>query len=749
MKRVFLALFFLIIAISLPAQQAKRVYITLDVSGSMGGDKYALANYTTQMIVTLCDDDDEVSIIVTGKEYKFKKNSDPLQQLQYPFDALPLATGSDRDDEFNDIVAFNRIYKPSNNKQNWLFIIGDGDWSTYYDQYAKDRALFEEIVEKGTLNVCYLQTNVDVNKTWDFTQFVSTLGVVDIGRADNNPQTIMDGCNHFARKILGFSDVPLKVKKSGKKCISVNAELPVKAFYLVYQDAVKPTDLPIIEQVMANGTPLQSKLKGSPTTLPVTSSDVTVDLSGNVWRVDANSVIPANTEIEVCFDKEIDPSKVCIYPLVENVEFESSGLTLDGGKLKRLDSRSFIICRDEHKALVRIELDNASVSNLPEGLLKSSTVIVKANNKEYKAKYNNGGFECEIELIDQETQYYAECDCPGYFKRVTPIMTIKKGDCTPVAPKELQVVKGPTFDAGSMTFEQLKHDYIGFSIRDSLSNGVLDPELFDITFNIEHSFLYEEPKMRIEDDTLVMLELHPKGQWCECLYPKSLDINMISTPKEEAFDEYGKNYHKTEFTIHLDVVKDRSWIARCLWVIITIVALLLLFFYLRALQHKNRFKKYAMITPVYYDYYGRKIDDQGGTLLRKQGFGAWFARWFLPGDEKRTLSFESPYVSMVSFVAADSNDVVNVPKEGNIDPETMQIAGYNPKRDDKPKEPVKLANGGRITILKDVGVEEGYLVFSSGEKNDGHGYRIFLSLLKLASLVGVAFLVYLMVKSFF
>ena len=204
------------------------------------------------------------------------------------------------------------------------------------------------------------------------------------------------------------------------------------------------------------------------------------------------------------------------------------------------------------------------------------------------------------------------------------------------------------------------------------------------------------------------------------------------------------------FPIHVDVVKNRPWIARCLWVIVTIAILLLLFFYLRALQRKNRFKKSASIKPVYYDYHGNMRDEATSTDLRDPSFGAWFARWFLPGDERNELTFPSPNVDSITFVAADSNDTVNLPKEGHIpDTEKIRINGYKPDKDDQPKEPIRLVTGDKITVMKENGEVEGYLQFNSGDSNDGGGYRVFVGLLKLASLFGVIVLTYLMIKSFF
>ena len=247
MKRIFSVFLFIFLTLSLSAQESKRVYITLDVSGSMNGNKYALANYTTQMIVTLCDDDDEVYMIVYGVEECLSKNNSPLKLIQKPISNIKFGNPKSTSSEFEDIICFNNVYKPSDNKQNWLFIIGDGDWwysPTLTTKYKKDKDRFREIIKKGSLNVCYLQTEHTLDKVTDFTKFADSLGIVDIRKSDINPSTIKDGCNYFARKILGFSELSLKVKKSGQKCINIKAELPLKGFYLVYQDEVKPNQLP-------------------------------------------------------------------------------------------------------------------------------------------------------------------------------------------------------------------------------------------------------------------------------------------------------------------------------------------------------------------------------------------------------------------------------------------------------------------------------------------------------------------------
>ena len=748
-KRIVMFFLAVMACMTLVAQQAKNVYITLDVSGSMTGNKYALANYTTQMIVTLCDDDDDINMIVYGEEECLSKKNNPLQVIQKPMGSLVFGKPRARGSQFDDIIGFNQVYKPSKKKQNWLFIIGDGVWATESECFKKDRDKFRKTVEEGSLNVCYLQTEHKLDAHTDFTVFADSLGIVDIRKSDINPSTIMEGCDHFARKILGFSEIPLKVKKSGKQCISIKAELPLKEFFIVYQDEVKPDILPKITAVSYGGNSLQAKLKGTPTTEPLKSQRNEVDLSGHVFHVKGNGVIPANTEIEVCFDKDINPANVIVYPIVEDVEFGSMSLTRAGGNLKQLDNNTFSICRDESKALVRIELNEKSKEKLPESLLKQTKVVIKSNNKDYKAKYNNGGFECEINLPDEETQYYAECDCPGYFKRITPIKKIVKGDCPPQKPVDIPEYEMPVADLGTITFEALKQDKITVSIQDSITHQALNPNLFDISFDIENDFLYEKPKWHIENNSII-LELRPKGEWCECLFPEGLNIKMISTPKDEAFQEYGKNYRRTIFPIRLTVIKDRPWLSRCLWVLISLFALLILMWYLRALLKKNRFHKKARMMNSYVVEGELKERQREGRPMRKPGFGPWVNRWLNPfGDEQNTIRFTRPKTKSMTFTASSSKNRILM-SEASFDSNSMIVPNYTHNPNEK-TGPISISSGISIEIKQTQAgttTRLGHITYIIKDgKDDEGGYRLFIGLLLTAAIVAFITLIYLLVRS--
>ncbi len=495
----------------------------------------------------------------------------------------------------------------------------------------------------------------------------------------------------------------------------------------------------------ASGKSLDVKLKGEPTTIPVQGGHK-LELSGNVWRVKSSTAILAGTEIEVCFDKAIDLKKVSIYPIVENVEFGGVCFSTNEGKLKQVNSNTFSICRNENSAKVRIELTEASNQNLPEAMLRKTSVVVKANNKEYQAKYKNGGFECNIDLIDDETQYYAECDCPGYFKRITPMTKIVKGECAPELPREMKLVERPTTELPPIAFQTLKKGPIrGYFYEEGVDDRTLDPKKFDIKVEVENGFLYEEPRIGFDGDT-ILLYVQPKGEWCECFFPEDLNIKIISTPKEGAFDDEGKQFSQTAHPLHLVVEKGRSWLSRCLWVVLTITGLLLFVLYLRALLRKRRFKKSARIKHSYMELRGGRYVEselQDGIRLREKGLVAWVKRWLVPfPDERRTPpTWLTPPAGSITFVAAKSKEVVDIKKQV-LDSDKLRMEGYDPDSDDDDKDTVEMDT---IRVYRQKKYE-GRLEYDSGSKDDEKHYRIIICVLIMASILVIGALILLMIK---
>ena len=497
MKRFLVVICLCLSVFALSAQQLKRVYITLDVSGSMNGAPYTLGNYTAQMIASLCDPEDEVYIIINGNTTQLSGSTNPLKSIQRTIDKF--ATGRWWESEFNDIVTFTNDYKASSKKQDWLFIIGDGEWfSDLNDEQQKGleakQERFLSLLKSGSIHVCFMQTHKSESNESEFMHFIDPIGVVDIKKVDTNPKSIRSCCDYFAHKILGFSETPLKIDTRGKNSISVKSDLPLSEFILVCQQDVAVHNLPQLKSVSVGGKTLDATLRGKPTTTPVRSSS-DANLSGGVWIIETSGYIPAGETIEIEFDKSVKPENISVFPLIKEVDFSTFGLTVSGDPLKRVSPKMLSICKDEAKAIVRVALSDASRELIPETILKKTTVAIKANNKSYLARFKDGSFEAEIDLPEDETQYYAEIDCPGYFKRVTDIETIQKVACEEAKPI---VRQNELLDLDSLSFDKLK-DPIKLQIHDTETLELLDPSKFDITAEIKNDFLFEDVKVSVEE----------------------------------------------------------------------------------------------------------------------------------------------------------------------------------------------------------------------------------------------------------
>lgn len=298
---------------------------------------------------------------------------------------------------------------------------------------------------------------------------------------------------------------------------------------------------------------------------------------------------------------------------------------------------------------------------------------------------------------------------------------------------------------GSVTFEELKRHPLVGEMTDAQSLVTLDPSKFDLEVEVEDDFLYEKACIHVEG-TKIIVDIHPKADWCECLFPKNLNIKICSTQKEGAYAIEGKHYAPTVYPIHIEVVKNRAWLPRCIWVIISIVGLALLFIYLRALSRKSRFKKNAMVTPIYFGEYGEEVV-KSGQPLRKKGLLSWLARWLLPFAEKNTLPFVNPRVSSITFIATNSTERIELSK-GSFNSDRMEVDNYEPEQAN-PEDPIYINDNSNISIYERGKITKlGYLRFVANRENDLGGYRVFLTVLMAAAVIAIVGLVFLMIKSF-
>ena len=300
----------------------------------------------------------------------------------------------------------------------------------------------------------------------------------------------------------------------------------------------------------------------------------------------------------------------------------------------------------------------------------------------------------------------------------------------------------PQMESETVTTDDLKSSKeLKIISLDDIKDDTIDPMLYDVTAESDYDYLFDSVTAIIENDSVIVM-FHSHGDWCDCFMPKKIRVDVVLNPK--------KGNSGTRYLIPVDVPVEnqRPWLARCLWVLVTVSTLLLFILYLLFLMKKNRFKKNARIKHTYIEMVGsvrRESDEQLGFKLRKKGMVAWMKRWLIPfPDERRTEQINTPPAGAITFVAAESPNCVNITRE-SFDPDRMEMGDYNHEEAALYGNPklIEMTDPIRITEKKRY---EGQLIYDPGSKNDENGFRTLLGVLVTFAVVSILILLILTIR---
>lgn len=710
----------LIICSCLSAQQPKRVYITLDVSSSMRGNKYVMANYTAQLISVFCDTQDLVSIYYLGTRYDLTGKND-YKKLHSSFDQLPAPKATYH--EISDLQQFMHDYKPNGAYQDWLFIIGDGDWDwtgakSRYDQVTKK---FGQFVKNNPVQVCYLQTGDKINDDFAFTSFLQSLALpgVEIRKSDTSAKSVQENAVYFANKILGFSGKGIQVKKKDKTSIEFSSVFPLDGFLLLYQDHQgHKREIEVSSAKYADKT-IPLRLKGNPTTKPLVEPGQPI-MSGEIWECQHH--ISANGTVSLTFNQAVEIENLRLYPSVD-VKPTVQPMSMRGDALEESVKNTFELCEKENKFKVKVEVTDKKGRKFPPSLMQKMTVQLNDGTQKPAANYvaSDTTFVIVVPMVKDTLSYYVAVYCPDHFSRISEVHTVVKTEKCP--PDVVPLVTLPTQFFSAVRFKDLLNGQaFGGVVNDTLFQH-LSSYGFDIQ-QFQDKQLKDSTYIQLFGDSLCLIQFVNSG-WCECAFPDTMRYTLVlKSTSGILLDD--KMYEGVIIPISVPVDK-RSWIVRCQRYLISLFCSLLIFIYLLALRKKNRFGKSAKVIPYYYDRLGNLVE-QGGSLLRENGFAAGFCRWFLPGDERRVLRISRPEVNF-TFIATDSKTKIKFPIDQYND-QTMSISGKAINSKDKF---VSLGKNGLIEFQKENSTPDGKIVFTIGDKNDEGGYRFLIGVLMLVS----------------
>jgi hypothetical protein len=639
---------------------AKRtIYITLDISGSMNGSKYNLANYGMQVLSVL-NNNENVVLIISANPRKLKESS--YLNLQKGTSKI----GSTNRTEIEDIHSFNQEFSKSESDQE-IFIIGDGNW------WDNEEILnqFYENVSTGNIRVTFLEMLNNKKEEMMFEKFLIDKKIGKIFKVEST-RDIIESINTITEEITGVSAIPSAKLKENKLCLSFTNELGLKNIKFVYQDNAVLSAIPDVLSINVNGQSVKFNNLGNPSNEKLTkSSDM---MSSRIYDLTHN--IPLGSKIEICFNKNFQKDKFKIYPVTE---IEISGLSMksiSGSEITQIDDHTVGVCKNDKHGEVSFQVIQKGTS-LPTDILEKVEVFIHSNGKKYKAKLNNGQFSAQIPLTGDTTFYTVESELKGYFKKNSGINKIIKTDKCFEKPSSQKI---PPMLFGSIQLSQLiRNGKISGQLVDENSGSSLNPKLFDIELENNYKHLFKNIKIEFKENNTIDLILEPRGYWCDCLMPDQLDINFKATPKSGQLID-GKQYAGIESVLIVKIDKNESWLSRCLWLLISLLASFILIYYLFLLKRKVRFGKGARIE--------FKAPGAGGTvfnlkyistdfILRQKGFIAWLNRWLIPfGSEKRQLFFDAISLGLL-FTATNSVKRIQFPK-ASYNENTMSSDNYDP-----------------------------------------------------------------------
>ena len=745
----FVILFLLLLAMGQAQsimQKPKRIYITLDVSGSMKGNKYIMANYAAQSIAVFSDPEDQVYLYYLGKPHNISGNNG-YKQIQKPFNSL---TGQNTYHEISDLSQFLKDYHPDAHYQDWLFIIGDGQWdySNARAEYDRTTNQLKQRIEAGTLQLCYLQTGDLLTEENPFTSFLSGLNapVVDIKTSDTTAASVLGHCVYFANRILGFSNTSVQLQQQDAQCATFRSEFPLERCLLVYQSSQPIANETRMVSATCDGVDLTIKVKGNPSTKPLAAAGKPV-INGMVWELSSPQTIPANSTVTICFNQDVEVNNLKLYPYVD-VALVMRPWTVAMDTLVQAAANCFSICDQENKVLVQFSATDQYGRKFSPKLMQQMEVKFIVAGQEIQAAYTSSDttFQTVMEMPDDTLSYFSLVECPGYFSRISSHQTVVK-DASACPPEKVPLITLPLQRFETVNFQSLRQNNgFGGPIDDPLFKALVGKGTFEeLSLSGHDSWMLERAELSFQDGQIVLVQ-HPRSEWCECAFPDTLSYQVTLRSRKGLLYE-DKLYEG--FVVPVKVpVERRGWWNRCWVYLAALGGLLLVFLYLRALKRKRRFGKDSGIKSIYYDRYGEEVDDNYQLLLRKEGLGAWLARWFWPGDEKNTLSFVDPELTSMRFVAGDSINIIRIPK-GSIDPSTVAVDGYDFENENNTPDYIKLTDNSRIEVLKNSEVKAGYLMYVAGHKTGDGWFRFLSSLLMIATFAAGAFVIWTLVKSLF
>lgn len=660
--------------------RTRQTYITLDYSGSMSGDKYMISNFTAQLI-TLLNDRDEVYVIMNGVVKKISGTPDAYKQLQIAQPNVRQQWGdSQYRSQIGDIDAFNRNFRTDPDKNQWLFIIGDGNWNTA--RYSAVTESFSKITTSaGGLKIFYIPYGSSEFYPSDFSTFVRQLRNV---RIMNGSTSVRNVFNNSVVLIYYLTSADCQTPQTtiiDRQTAEVTTEKPAKKFLIFYQDNKTEQELPQIISAVSDTVKLNVSLLGKPSTSGLQYKNYQTLLSSALWEVEGKNNKPVSF-LRLKFDREIEPGKlkVFIFPDPSFIHQKDSIITVSS---------------------------KASVT-LPGTKSQESTILLNKSELTNALKIASGHNNVSESVKENK-----------------PTRSGLRPKITPLKPKAI-IYQAPPLTPVTFRKSASQKPGTGYLLYVE-RNDLINPETIDISIPVSYNLYFKNIFSWTDEDKLIFL-LEPRNGFSQYLMPDTLDLNLIIQTKRNTSKISAT---KEQITIKTATAKVNIPIEELLR---RLVFGILLIIYLILLSRKARFKKGAMINYLS----GNETDHRISVSLRKKGFINWLSRWFNPFvAEKSAIVFEKTG-NNITFVARRKRSAVKIHKK-DIDSSTMNFRQYAWKE----KNYVDLAEGNEL-LINSIKLNSGKQTIITydrmkDKRDDVPAFRAMIYLAGLVVLLGILF----------
>jgi hypothetical protein len=730
--------------IALPFQltaQEKTVFVTLDVSTSMKGDKYNLANYTIQLLTSLLDNDDELYVILYGCVYEIdlknkQKELNKLKTIRFLAEKKQVIKDLNcvyvektrQYTESGDLLAFSKFFRDPA-RDNWLFIVGDGDrWDTS-TIFTGD---FNQIIQLNPIKCFFLQTGKTMEEKSDFSIFLdSHFPDIKQHQASTKPATITEGCLTIASEILGIDYKGVSASYTSSSTFIFQSDMPVNKIIILYQDEKSSSRIAKLKNISQGKEVYKATGEYDLTNELLLMNPNEQVMSGRTWVVETKGKpFEPNRNIALAFDRPLSGS-LKIFPVVEVVpKLLDPGMKSDGFTFR---GNAMYICKENDSVTVRYSINYPDGTQVTSEALRKVTAVVSANGTEYKGVYHNGAFEFVMPLQQDTTTYTARFKKPGYFNLIKPNQQIIKSEvCQPAALGEIFL--GEFSGNDLMDGKCIEGYLIDKTTRDTI---LYDPLVYELHIENNYPKLFKDITVSFHGNKLVICT-EKRGNWCDCFLPDSLKF-IISVQARNP-----STYKSFQQEVVIAMADEQPWLLRCREFLILAAALILAFFYVARIRKKNRFARGAeIITENRNPILTRVLKNQ--YPLRRKGGAAWASRWLRPNrSESNSIYFNEPRQKFM-FISGSAKYQIYIPRS-DFDAHRMRYSGFDP--DDK-NENFALGSNEKVIVKKIQAADpraEFHFEYNPPESGSGDikSFRLFCGFLQFLITLGVFWIGYLL-----